>query len=278
MARPLKIRSRRRDALPLRSGRIDLADPELCAMLAAGDVLRWRKRVPRLGPEAVAILFECFLRSRDSDRRIRVLDPCCGNGIVLAVLRSLYPRYLAALHGRDIDSRALEVTEHNLSILSSGEAMNQWIAELLKRRDRTGSARLDGVIERAHLLQARLVEGEPADHAAAVATFIERQNVLAGVESDRSRVGESQERFDLILTDPPYGRRSDWQESKWTGEIGLAVFLRRMVDCITPDGRIAVALDPAVELPQTEGLVIAERIALPHRVGWVMRRSNPDHR
>ncbi len=256
MSRP-KRRSVRADVRPLEEARIERADPALCARLFAGGVLRWRRSIPRVAPLAVAGLFERDLdRSPSAGPRV-VLDPCCGNGVVLAVLQVAYPGLVRELHGADADPAALRFTESNLAILNDRDTLRERIVTLEGRRDATGNPRFDAAIADARCLEELDWSGRPT-------VAVSRIDALADPWPASG--------VDLVLADPPYGRRSGWLGSDIDGDEGLVRFLQRARDAIAADGAVGLFLDPAVRLPEVEGLRVVDRVALERRAGWLLAR------
>lgn len=253
------------------------ADLHLLGLLSAGHVLRWRRTVPRLAPEAVALMFERVLDSRRgtaASPKISVLDPCCGNGVVLAVLQVAYPAWVASLRGSDACVDAVEVTRHNLAILNDRGRMNAWIDELENRVARTGSRRLVGAIADARELASLAAAERPTVRIGCWNALAEELAGRDAGDSSGALGAPVPGGVDLVLTDPPYGRRSGWIGTDLDADDGMRLFLGNAGRWMSPDGRIALALDPAVKLPDVDGLEVEDRLALPRRAGWILKRRN----
>lgn len=255
---PRKTRGRRKDDRPLVHGEIRRADRDALARLEAGRVLRRLRRVPCLAPAQAAMLFERYLDLAKPEHRVTVFDPCCGTGVSIATLQVEYGRFVEALHAADADPKAIRITRTNLAVLNDGAAMAARIGELVERRARTQRPRLDGVIEDARTLGARSHDGRPPVHITQADALLDPLPV---------------DTVDLVLTDPPYDRRSRWLGSDLEDEVGIRIFLERTRTILSSAGRIALVLDPAVELPEVDGLAIEDRIALDRRAGWILAQT-----
>ncbi len=255
-ARRPKRRSERHDPSPLEPAVIRLADPGLLARLEAGRVLRWHKTIPRMAPEAVAALFERYLERVPGDRPRIVIDPCCGNGVALAVLQIAYPAHVRRLVGTDASELAIRVTNENLAMLRDPAALEERIARLVERATSTGGPRVEAAVADARELLKALPRSRPP----------------ARVEAcDALSDPWPEERADLILVDPPYHRRSSWIGSARPVAEDLGRFLARARGALGTEGRIALALDPAEPLPEVARLEIEDRVDLGRRAGWLLR-------
>ncbi len=201
------------------------------------------------------MLFERYLDLAKPEHRVTVFDPCCGTGVSIAALQLEYADFVEALHAADADPRAIRVTRANLAILNDEEAMAARLEELVERRARTERPRLDRVIDDARILASRSHDGRPP------VSITKSDALLDPLPIDAA---------DLVLTDPPYDRRSRWLGSDLEDEVGIRLFLERMRSILPSTGRIALVLDPAVELPNVDGLTIEDRIALDRRAGWIL--------
>lgn len=206
------------------------------------------------------MLFERYLDLAKPEHRVTVFDPCCGTGVSIAALQLEYADFVEALHAADADPKAIRITHANLAMLNDKEAMAARIEELVERRARTERPRLDGVIDDARILASRSHDGRPP------VSITQSDALLDPLPVDVA---------DLVLTDPPYDRRSRWLGSDLEDEVGIRLFLERMRSILPSTGRIALVLDPAVELPNVDGLTIEDRIALDRRAGWILA-PDPD--
>ncbi len=234
--------------------------------LAAGHVLRWRQDIPRLAPEAVATLFERYRSHSQVEHPSTVLDPCCGNGVVAAVLLVAFADQVASIEASDVDPDAVVMTSANLALLTVPEALERRLHALEQQRIATDNARLDEALRDGR----RLAERPPSDGP----PFRVRQaNALAPESNEENRAT-----FDLILTDPPYGRRSTWRDATGAhdGEDRTTLFLEAIVERLAPNGWIALAIDRDRE-PLRKGdipdrLRVVERLDLPKRSGTLLER------
>jgi len=262
---------------------LDSSTDDLLPLLAAGHVLRWRQAIPRLAPEAVAILFRRYVQLAAPPGPVAVLDPCCGNGVVLAVLQVVFGSSVARLVGSDADPVAVAQTTGNLDLLNVPEALERRIGTLTQQRRITGNERLDEAIRDGRRL-ARLGRGERPRYRVscvdALAPIEDRPEPdpgatpHAGSTSDRGR-------FHLVLTDPPYGRQSDWIDegrADRDSDDRLRDFLAGATSRLAEDGWIALALDRELDPTRVAAAVpdrgeLVETADLPKRRGyWIRRR------
>ncbi len=134
---------------------------------------------------------------------VRLYDPCCGGAYHLAVLAYLHWDKILEISASDINGETLSVAQRNLSLLTP-DGLQQRTSEIeemqrLYKKDSHTEARHSAGILKEKLQQNLETRAIP------VRVF----------QADALRPGEIRERMgaskpDLVISDIPYGLRSQW--------------------------------------------------------------------
>lgn len=171
---------------------------------AAGAVLHALPGHPAFPIRLTSEIFQrCLdIRKRTGQTgRCSVYDPCCGGGYLLASLAFLHWPDLQVMYGSDMDARTLETARRNLSLLNP-DGLQQRISQIesmIKRFDKPSHRE---AYQSAQRLKARLLDYHKS-HAIEVHSF--NANVITDKLSD-----EIAAPMDMVITDIPYGSRSEW--------------------------------------------------------------------
>ncbi len=103
----------------------------------------------RLGIEIFRRAIDCF----PSEKRLAVLDPCCGAGYLLTVLGITFAGRIGVLVGLDVDEKTIEIAEKNLKLLVAG-GLEERRAELEELWAKFGKDSHRAAVASTHALEA----------------------------------------------------------------------------------------------------------------------------
>jgi len=130
-----------------------------------------------------------------------VYDPCCGEGYLLGTLALLHWQNIRAVYASDVETRALETAERNLSLLTP-EGIGQRIEQIKTMIGQYDKPSHKAAYQSAQRIKAR-VEELQRHHLIAVHIF--NNNIITGKLSD-----DITEAVNVVITDIPYGSHSAW--------------------------------------------------------------------
>jgi hypothetical protein len=147
-------------------------------------------------------------------------DPCCGGAYHLSVLGFLHGEHIREIIASDIDEKAVTLAERNLSLLDK-DGLNRRIAELSKLLEQYGKESHREALASASTLKKKLLDLRERR--------LLRTKVFRARATDKSAITGQvpHQSVDIVLTDVPYGRHSQWQETD-----GLSNPLRSMLDAL----------------------------------------------
>lgn len=140
----------------------------------------------------------------DHTQRQVVYDPCCGIAYHLSTLAYGHWHSIQEIIGSDIERQAVEVAQRNLQLLTP-EGLSQRRQELADKYHEFGRESYRDALKsvdtlRAHIMD--LVKQHPIRTRVFQASAFDAQALV-------SQLGGT--RVDIVLTDVPYGQRSEWQ-------------------------------------------------------------------
>jgi tRNA G10 N-methylase Trm11 len=160
-------------------------------------------------------------------------DPCCGGAYHLSVLAYLHGKHIGEIIASDIDENAVALAKRNLSLLER-EGLDKRIEELSRMFEQYGkdshkdALRSAGILKRklsalleSHTLETKVFQASATD-SRGIEKHIEPQSV------------------DLVLTDVPYGRHSQWHDS---GLDPLRQMLEALLGILSPSSVVAIIAD-----------------------------------
>ena len=162
---------------------------------------------------------------------VSVYDPCCGAAYHLSVLAFLHWDSIRQVIASDVDPRAVQLAEHNLSLLTP-QGMDRRIREITAMLRLYGKPSHQLAFESADRLRERvnaLYRVRPI-----------QQHVFQADALDREALARQLEGFqlDIIFTDLPYGQHSHWQGLSTNPGADLLAALRLHMQ---PDSVVAIA-------------------------------------
>jgi hypothetical protein len=132
-------------------------------------------------------------------------DPCCGAAYHLSVLAYLHREHIREIVASDIDDKAVAVARRNLGLLHS-EGLDKRIHELSAMLRQFGKESHREALQSASSLKERL--------SALRENRLLGTNVFQASATDRKAISAHirWESVDIVFTDVPYGRHSQWQD------------------------------------------------------------------
>ncbi len=168
-------------------------------------------------------------------------DPCCGGAYHLSTLAYLHGHTIAEIIASDLDEDALDLARRNLGLLTLA-GINKRMAELhemLVLYDKASHAVALASAEMLKQQLQQLLETHPIKH---------RVFHADATNADAVRAGIGGRTVDVVITDVPYGRHSEWQVDKTiqpTGEADSHVhrMLLALLPVLASGAVVAVAAD-----------------------------------
>ncbi len=140
-------------------------------------------------------------------------DPCCGGAYHLSTLGYLHGQAIAEIIASDVDEDALALARRNLGLLTLA-GINKRIAEIhemLMLYDKTSHAVALASAETLKQQLQQLLETHQLRH---------RVFQADATDADAIRAGMGAQTVDVVITDVPYGRHSEWYSGEKEGGIG----------------------------------------------------------
>lgn len=131
-------------------------------------------------------------------------DPCCGGAYHLSTLGFQYGEQIHTILASDIDPESVSLARRNLNLLTPA-GLTQRIIEIRHLLRDYGKDSHAGALESALYLERRLAQIR-GDRLLVVEVF--HADATDGPALARCVQGRA---IDVVLTDVPYGWRSDWQ-------------------------------------------------------------------
>jgi len=205
--------------------------------LASGRVFYSSANYPAFPVRLASEIFHRCLSIRKNEgrsERFVLYDPCCGAGYLICVLGYLQRAEIKMVLGSDIDPEAAILAQRNLGLLHV-DGIDRRQAEIVEMIRLYGKKSHHEALESCRVLRERIVELEIsfpqsafAFQANAFDADILRKN-LNGVEAD------------LVLSDVPYGLRSEWQ-GQHSGD-PIWELLDSLRGILAPGGLVAIGAD-----------------------------------
>jgi hypothetical protein len=185
---------------------------------------------------AVEILQRCLaIRAADgAARRVSLYDPCCGAAYHLAVLAFLHGEFLRGIVASDIDPQAVSLAERNLDLLTVAgfDRRQEELAQLHRRFAKGSHAEALSAAGRLRGRLTRLLESHPIRTRTFQADALDKETLSLRLQG---------ERIDIVLTDVPYGHRSQWRIDSPGSENPVWRLLDSLHPILKPGSIVAMA-------------------------------------
>jgi 16S rRNA G966 N2-methylase RsmD len=164
-------------------------------------------------------------------------DPCCGAAYQLSVLGFLHGEHIQKVIGSDIDEKAVSIAARNLGLLQQ-EGLDERIYELLRMFEQFGKESHREALQSATVLKEKL--------SALTETRTFETRVFRASATDRQTISRHIEpkSVDIVFTDIPYGRHSQWREADFEGHASpLTSMLDALLEILSPSSIVAISSD-----------------------------------
>jgi 23S rRNA (guanine2535-N1)-methyltransferase len=167
-------------------------------------------------------------------------DPCCGAAYHLSVVAYLHWDRIRQVIGSDIDAKAVQLAERNLSLLTPAgmQRRAREISTMLQLYGKPSHRQAQESLGRLQKQVDCLTEIRPMQ------TRFFRANALDGAAL-REEMQETP--VDIVFTDIPYGQHSHWQESRSPNPVQL--LLANLRDCLPAGAVVAITSDKSQKVP-----------------------------
>ncbi|MFE1166454.1 rRNA methyltransferase [Nocardiopsis sp. NPDC058789] len=220
--------------------------------LASGQVLRSAPGYPGFPVRLASELLQRAMVHVEGDR-VRLWDPCCGSGYLVAVLGLLHRDRLTHVRATDVDGDAVAIAARNLELLTA-----EGLAE--RERELRRSARDFGrvaFVERAE--SAR----DLAAGLAAMGGDLPHESGVVDVFTATDPVDA-----DLVITDVPYGEMTHWEGN--VPDDPIRALLASMGRTL-PRSAVVVVTARTRRVPLPEGVRALERVKVGNRSAVLVR-------
>ena len=178
--------------------------------LASGQVFHSSPGFPAFPVRLASEIFQRCLASRAAIYKdaspCTLYDPCCGAAYHLSVVGYLHRRQVREIIGSDIDEKAVALAKRNLGLLSVA-GLDQRIADITKMLEQYNKDSHKDALTSAHRLRNKIA-AFAQDQPLATKVF------QADATDSRTIPGNLRAKsVDIIFTDVPYGRHSQWKSS-----------------------------------------------------------------
>jgi hypothetical protein len=218
---------------------------------ASGRVLLGMRGNPAFPVRLASEVFQrcaAILRAEGQTGAFRLYDPCCGAAYHLTVIGYLHLGQIRRIVGSDTDPGVLELGERNLAMLSL-PGLERRMAELAGMYDAFGKRSHAEALASAGRLRDRLL-AYPVQERPQTCLFL-----ADATSSGALKPALESEAIDIVFTDVPYGRHSEWQTQTPRTVPGTG-FARLMLESLRAvvSGRtvVAVAADKTQEVVHPE--------------------------
>lgn len=137
-----------------------------------------------------------FLSTADG---LTLYDPCCGGGHLLTVLGFCYSKNLKNIYGSDIDIKALEYAQKNLSLLTP-EGLSKKKKALQSNDEKQDEKTQLEALNSAKRLEKQLFH-----------TRYPKKDIQCFHWDITRKKPAHLKNVNIVMTDLPYGKMSDWQ-------------------------------------------------------------------
>jgi 23S rRNA (guanine2535-N1)-methyltransferase len=163
-----------------------------------------------------------------------IYDPCCGAAYHLCVVAYLHWDSICQVICSDIDEKSIQVAERNLSLLTPAgmERRSREISAMVRLYDKESHKGALESITHMHEQVNLLTAVRP------IQTQVFRANATSTADL---REGLQDSVIDIVFTDIPHGRHSQWQQTPAFNPV--RAMLAALLEFMTPNGIVAIASD-----------------------------------
>lgn len=168
-----------------------------------------------------------------------IYDPLCGAAYNICIVAYLHWDSVCQVICSDIDEKAIQVAERNLSLLTP---------EGMERRSREISTMVRLYNKSSHLNAQESITRmkEQVDRLTAIRPIQTRFFQANATSSADLKKGLQDTAIDIVFTDIPYGQHSQWQQTPAFNP--ARAMLAALLDNMTPNSIVAIASDKFQEI------------------------------
>jgi hypothetical protein len=162
-------------------------------------------------------------------------DPCCGAAYHLSVLAYLHRNHIREIIASDIDERAIAIAQRNLGLLNVA-GLDQRIEEITKMIEQYDKESHREAFASAQILKNKTigwVQEKPLATRAFQSSATDSEAMLNNIKAKS---------VDMVFTDVPYGRHSQWQLSN-PNQLPLDSMLDALMGVLSASSIVAVVSD-----------------------------------
>lgn len=229
--------------------------------LASGQVLRSAPGFPGFPVRLASELFQRAMVHTGGES-VRLWDPCCGSGYLVAVLGFLHRDRLTHVRATDVDADAVALAARNLRLLTA-EGLVEREEELRRSARDFGRVVFVERAEAARELAAGLAGmGGDLPHEAGIADVFSLEEPVDA---------------DLVVTDVPYGEMTSWtgavpdQGKQRDGAEGAMRGLLESLGRVLPEHAVVVVTARTRRVVLPEGVRALERVKVGNRAAVLVR-------
>ncbi len=207
--------------------------------LASGKVLLAASGHPAFPVRLASEIFQRCMAIREAGGltgRVALYDPCCGAAYHLTVLGILHRSSIRTITASDIDPEVIRLAERNLGLLSAS-GLDRRREELEAMHREFGKPSHQAALAAAARLRKMCVEqsvSSPIETRVFTADALEK--------SDATRFPPAAP-VDIVFTDVPYGRHSQWRDVSGSHPDPVWQLLENLRAVLQPAGIAAVVSD-----------------------------------
>jgi 23S rRNA (guanine2535-N1)-methyltransferase len=163
-----------------------------------------------------------------------IFDPCCGAAYHLSTIAYLHWDSICRVICSDIDEKAVSLAERNLSLLTPAG---------MERRSREISAMVHLYNKESHkgALESLIRLHEQVNRLTAIRPIHAHVFRANATDSASLRAGLQGAAIDVVFSDIPYGRHSQWEQTQ--AHNPAWAMLEALFEFLTPKSIVAIASD-----------------------------------
>ena len=222
---------------------------------SAGRVLMGLPGLPAFPVRLASEMLQRAMAHVTSKNPVGLYDPTCGGAYHLAALGFLHGNHIGAILASDIDPRAVELANRNLSLLHA-QGLHHREAEIGHLYSIYGKTSHSVALESVQVL--RRMQAAQGNEIETRAETVDALNPAA------IRGFLAGNRVDIVLSDLPYGSMSNWQVERESANSPVWAMLDALLPNLGPGTVLALAADKSQKIAH-EGYRRLERFQIGKR-------------
>ncbi|HEY5158512.1 MAG TPA: hypothetical protein VII93_11175 [Anaerolineales bacterium] len=211
------------------------------ADLASGNVFYSLPGHPAFPVRLASEIYQRCLALRGNGKSpCTIYDPCCGAAYHLSTISYLHWDSICRVICSDIDEKAIQVAERNLSLLTPDgiERRSREISAMVRLYDKESHKGALESITRMQEQVSRLTAIRPIQTKVFLANATKAASLREGLQDAV---------IDLVFTDIPYGQHSQWQGTQASNPAWA--MLEALREFLSPKSIVAISSDKLQKIP-----------------------------